>query len=53
MKVGYLVGIYPRVTHSFIRREIQAVEKAGIEVKRFAVREPLEKLVDPADFIEF
>lgn len=52
MKVGYLVGIYPRVTHSFIRREILALETMGIEVERFSIRRPLEKLVDQEDLKE-
>ncbi|MFN8051767.1 MAG: glycosyltransferase family 4 protein [Acidimicrobiales bacterium] len=38
--VGYLTGGYPRVTDSFIRREIHGVEDCGIRVERFAVRRP-------------
>ncbi|MEM8606115.1 MAG: glycosyltransferase family 4 protein [Myxococcota bacterium] len=49
MKVAYLTGIYPRVTHSFIRREILAVEAAGLQVERYAIRAPTETLVDPGD----
>ncbi len=49
MKVAYLTNQYPKTSHSFIRREILAVEAAGIEVQRFTVRLPDEPLVDPQD----
>lgn len=38
MKVAYLVNQYPKVSHTFIRREIKAVEKCGIEVTRLSLR---------------
>ena len=38
MKIAYLVNQYPKVSHTFIRREILALERQGIEVLRFAVR---------------
>ncbi len=38
MKVAYLVNQYPKVSHTFIRREIQAVERHGIDVERIALR---------------
>src|SRR5207245_8279608 len=41
LKVAYLVSAYPRTSHSFIRREIRALESLGVEVVRFAVR-PLD-----------
>ena len=34
MKVAYLVNQYPHVSHSFIRREIVALEAQGIAVTR-------------------
>ena len=50
MKVAYLVNQYPMVSHSFIRREIQALEQLGMAVERFSIRKvPLETLVDPGD----
>ncbi|MEM7518479.1 MAG: glycosyltransferase, partial [Planctomycetota bacterium] len=52
MKVAYLVNQYPKTSHSFIRREIQGVEAAGIEVERFSVRRVSEPLVDPRDVAE-
>jgi glycosyltransferase involved in cell wall biosynthesis len=52
MKVGYLVNTYPSPSHSFIRREIRALERMGIEVHRFALRADRGPLVDPADLEE-
>lgn len=36
--VAYLVNQYPKVSHTFIRREIQALERLGIPVHRHALR---------------
>jgi glycosyltransferase involved in cell wall biosynthesis len=49
MRVAYFVNQYPAVSHTFIRREIEALEAAGWSVERFALytREP--SLVDPRD----
>jgi colanic acid/amylovoran biosynthesis glycosyltransferase len=52
MKVGYLVNTYPRPSHSFIRREVQALERQGWTVHRFAMRSDRAALVDPADIAE-
>lgn len=49
MKVAYLVNQYPKVSHSFIRREILGVEQCGVDVHRFAIRACREELVDDAD----
>ncbi len=49
MRVAYLVNQYPHVSHTFIRREIAALEAGGVEVDRFSVRPSAEELVDPAD----
>jgi glycosyltransferase involved in cell wall biosynthesis len=49
LRVAYLVNQYPRTSHSFIRREILAVEAEGVEVLRFSVRpldEPLPSEID-------
>ncbi len=51
-RIAYLVNIYPKVSHSFIRREITALEQMGFSVMRVSVRGWDEKLVDPADFRE-
>lgn len=49
MKIAYLVNQYPKVSHSFIRREILALERQGFEVERIAVRGWGDTLVDPED----
>lgn len=38
MHIAYLVNQYPKVSHSFIRREIHALERQGFEVMRLALR---------------
>lgn len=52
MKIAYFVNTYPRGSHTFIRREIQALERLGWQVHRFALRSARETLVDPADISE-
>lgn len=49
MKVGYILNTYPAPSHSFIRREVRALERAGIQVKRFAMRPFDGDLVDASD----
>lgn len=49
IQVAYLVNQYPKVSHSFIRREIQALEADGIPVSRFSIRSCATELVDEAD----
>jgi len=49
LRVAYLVNQYPKVSHSFIRREILALERQGVAVERFAVRGGGEDFPDPAD----
>ena len=48
-RVAYLINHYPKVSHSFIRREILALERQGLTVMRIAVRGWDDLLVDPAD----
>ncbi len=50
--VAYLINQYPKVSHSFIRREILALERQGIDVLRVAVRGWDDALADPADLAE-
>lgn len=51
-RIGYVLSEYPKVSHTFIRREINALEGAGIPVERFAIRGANEDLPDPADQAE-
>lgn len=48
-KIAYLINQYPKVSHSFIRREILALEACGLTILRFAVRSCADELVDEAD----
>ena len=52
MRLAYLLNSYPMTSTTFIRREIAAIERAGLPVKRFAVRHWSERLVDPQDMSE-
>lgn len=49
MKIAYLAQGYPRTSHTFIRREIRALESLGVEVLRYSVRPLDEPLVTDAD----
>lgn len=51
-RVAYLVNQYPKVSHTFIRREILALERQGTEVLRFALRGWQGEIVDPTDMNE-
>ena len=52
MKIAYLMNTYPMTSTTFIRREIEALERLGVEVSRFAVRQWEQQLVDPLDRAE-
>ncbi|XZO04227.1 MAG: glycosyltransferase family 4 protein [Microcoleus sp.] len=49
MTIAYLVNQYPKVSHSFVRREILAVENCGMKVARFSIRSCESELVDEGD----
>jgi colanic acid/amylovoran biosynthesis glycosyltransferase len=53
MRIAYLVNQYPKISHTFIRREILALERQGCEIARIALRGwDDEQLVDQVDEIE-
>lgn len=52
MRIAYFINQYPKVSHSFIRREIQALEALNVPVSRFALRSNLDELVDELDRLE-
>jgi glycosyltransferase involved in cell wall biosynthesis len=53
MRIAYLVNQYPKISHTFIRREILALERQGCEVVRISLRGwSGERLMDPVDEIE-
>ncbi len=49
MRIAYLVNTYPRVSHTFIRREIGALERLGVEIGRYCLRGTPDTLVDADD----
>jgi colanic acid/amylovoran biosynthesis glycosyltransferase len=49
MKLAYFVNQYPKVSHSFIRREILALERIGYDIERFSLRSDKDELVDSLD----
>ena len=49
MKIAYVLNSYPQPSHSFIRRDLQALERQGITVLRLAMRPGSAPLVDPGD----
>ena len=40
--VAYLTGDYPKVSHTFIQREVQSVRAAGVKVITCSIRKPAE-----------
>jgi colanic acid/amylovoran biosynthesis glycosyltransferase len=50
--IAYLINQYPQPSHTFIRREIAALEGAGVTVHRITLRGSTGTLVDPADRTE-
>jgi colanic acid/amylovoran biosynthesis glycosyltransferase len=52
MRITYFINQYPKVSHSFIRREILALERLGLEVQRVALSGLRDELVDPDDLNE-
>ncbi|MBQ4827482.1 glycosyltransferase [Leisingera sp. HS039] len=52
MKIAYVLNTYPQPSHSFIRRELQALEHQGVEILRLAMRPSAAALADPQDQAE-
>ncbi|MFO0822178.1 MAG: glycosyltransferase family 4 protein [Gemmataceae bacterium] len=51
-RIAYLTAEYPKVSHTFIRREIRELERQGHEIVRLSVRPPSAPLADAADIAE-
>lgn len=49
LRVAYLINQYPKVSHTFIRREILAAERLGVSVRRIALRGWDAEVVDAQD----
>lgn len=52
MKLAYVLNTYPQRSHSFIRRELQALERIGFSIDRIAMRKADQPMVDPLDVAE-
>jgi glycosyltransferase involved in cell wall biosynthesis len=52
MRIAYLINQYPAISHTFIRREIRALEDMGVTIERFALRGWDSEFVDPLDLEE-
>ena len=52
MRLAYLTTEYPKVSHTFIRREILELERLGHEVTRLAIRDSAGAIADPVDEAE-
>ena len=54
MRIAYLTNQYPKISHTFIRREIEAVLRAdsNLEIFRYSIRPTPDRLLDPADIAE-
>jgi glycosyltransferase involved in cell wall biosynthesis len=53
MKIAFFTNQYPAPSHTFIRREISALEERGHAVCRYAIRPYSAELRDAADLAEF
>lgn len=51
-RIAYFINQYPKVSHTFIRREILALERQGFDVLRIALRGWDAELVDGEDMRE-
>ena len=52
MRIAYLVNQYPGISHSFIRREIQALERQGVSISRFSIRRAKSGVIADEDKAE-
>src|SRR5688572_19680311 len=48
LRLGYLTAQYPKVSHTFIRREIRELERRGHTIVRLSIRNG-GQVFDPAD----
>ena len=51
-RLAYLTTEYPKVSHTFIRREIQELERRGYDITRISIRRCSDALKDAADVEE-
>jgi glycosyltransferase involved in cell wall biosynthesis len=51
-RLAYLTNVYPKISHSFIRTEILALEQAGFSIDRFTIRRTPDVAADWEDHAE-
>lgn len=51
-RIGYLINQYPKISHTFIRREILALEALGTPITRISVRRSTDRLLGESDIQE-
>lgn len=39
-RIAYLTSQYPATSHTFIRREVEALRRAGVDIATFSIRQP-------------
>jgi glycosyltransferase involved in cell wall biosynthesis len=50
MKIAFLCSEYPKISHTFILREVEALRRRGLEVETFSIRRtPAQRLLAAAD----
>ena len=49
IRIAYLINQYPKISHTFIRREILALERRGIHVSRYSIEPTTDELADAED----
>jgi colanic acid/amylovoran biosynthesis glycosyltransferase len=52
VKIAYLINQYPKISHSFVRREIFALEALGMHIERVTIRKVNEPVVADEDIAE-
>jgi colanic acid/amylovoran biosynthesis glycosyltransferase len=53
LKIGYVVSRYPKISHTFVQREVLGLRAAGFDVETFSVVETDdEEILSPADAAE-
>lgn len=52
IRIAYLCNVYPAISHSFVRREVEGLLAQGHDVARFSIRPHRPDLKDPADLRE-
>lgn len=53
MRIAYLTGRYPAISHTFVLREVRALRELGVEIDTFSIwRSGADQLLSPTDVAE-